>query len=130
MLRGFRIHRCPYWIRPSITVSDHNGLLCISVSFDIFPPSLCSAMIVCYKVLCCTFVFFGHVSNTVSHSFFLLWDNCSAWKTKYFFFGCLMLVFSLKATINYYNLFCLGCQEEFRRVSYYNLGICELVYLN
>ncbi|KAL0384240.1 UNVERIFIED_CONTAM: Phosphatidylinositol 3,4,5-trisphosphate 3-phosphatase and protein-tyrosine-phosphatase PTEN2A [Sesamum radiatum] len=25
MLRGFRLHRCPYWIRPSITVSDHNG---------------------------------------------------------------------------------------------------------
>ncbi|GFS40054.1 similar to PTEN 2 [Actinidia rufa] len=24
MLRGFRLHRCPYWIRPSITVSDHN----------------------------------------------------------------------------------------------------------
>jgi hypothetical protein len=48
----------------------------------------------------------------------------------FFFFGCLMLVFTLKATINYYNLFCLGCQEEFRRVSYYNLGICELVYLN
>ncbi|KAK9120555.1 hypothetical protein Syun_018172 [Stephania yunnanensis] len=27
MLRGFRLHRCPYWIRPSITVSDHNGVL-------------------------------------------------------------------------------------------------------
>ncbi|KAI3855517.1 hypothetical protein MKX03_004374 [Papaver bracteatum] len=27
MLRGFRLHRCPYWIRPSITVYDHNGLL-------------------------------------------------------------------------------------------------------
>ncbi|XP_062003625.1 phosphatidylinositol 3,4,5-trisphosphate 3-phosphatase and protein-tyrosine-phosphatase PTEN2A-like [Rosa rugosa] len=27
MLRGFRIHNCPYWIRPSITVSDHNGIL-------------------------------------------------------------------------------------------------------
>ncbi|XP_042980817.1 phosphatidylinositol 3,4,5-trisphosphate 3-phosphatase and protein-tyrosine-phosphatase PTEN2A [Carya illinoinensis] len=27
MLRGFRIHRCPYWIRPSITVSDHRGVL-------------------------------------------------------------------------------------------------------
>ncbi|XP_059647821.1 phosphatidylinositol 3,4,5-trisphosphate 3-phosphatase and protein-tyrosine-phosphatase PTEN2A [Cornus florida] len=26
MLRGFRLHRCPYWIRPSITVSDHNGV--------------------------------------------------------------------------------------------------------
>ncbi|KAF8410113.1 hypothetical protein HHK36_002635 [Tetracentron sinense] len=26
MLRGFRLHRCPYWVRPSITVSDHNGL--------------------------------------------------------------------------------------------------------
>ncbi|CAI0445832.1 unnamed protein product [Linum tenue] len=26
MLRGFRLHRCPYWIRPAITVSDHNGL--------------------------------------------------------------------------------------------------------
>ncbi|CAI0445831.1 unnamed protein product [Linum tenue] len=24
MLRGFRLHRCPYWIRPAITVSDHN----------------------------------------------------------------------------------------------------------
>uniref|UniRef100_A0A2K2C629 Phosphatidylinositol-3,4,5-trisphosphate 3-phosphatase n=1 Tax=Populus trichocarpa TaxID=3694 RepID=A0A2K2C629_POPTR len=24
MLRGFRLHRCPYWIRPSITISDHN----------------------------------------------------------------------------------------------------------
>ncbi|GJN13322.1 hypothetical protein PR202_gb00014 [Eleusine coracana subsp. coracana] len=24
MLRGFRLHRCPYWIRPSITVSNHN----------------------------------------------------------------------------------------------------------
>ncbi|KAI3769912.1 hypothetical protein L6452_01026 [Arctium lappa] len=27
MLKGFRLHRCPYWIRPSITVSDHNGVL-------------------------------------------------------------------------------------------------------
>ncbi|KAJ4964679.1 hypothetical protein NE237_016528 [Protea cynaroides] len=27
MLRGFRLHRCPYWIRPSITVSDHSGIL-------------------------------------------------------------------------------------------------------
>ncbi|XP_052201512.1 phosphatidylinositol 3,4,5-trisphosphate 3-phosphatase and protein-tyrosine-phosphatase PTEN2A [Diospyros lotus] len=27
MLRGFRLHRCPYWIRPSITVSDHNGAI-------------------------------------------------------------------------------------------------------
>lgn len=27
MLRGFRLHRCPYWIRPHITVSDHNGVL-------------------------------------------------------------------------------------------------------
>ncbi|EEC69136.1 hypothetical protein OsI_38062 [Oryza sativa Indica Group] len=27
MLRGFRLHRCPYWIRPSITVSNHNGVL-------------------------------------------------------------------------------------------------------
>ena len=69
----------------------------------------------------------------LDYSFFLLWDNCSAWKTKWFFFfflGCLMLVFSLKATINYYNLFCLGCQEEFCSVSYYNLGICDLVCLN
>ncbi|KAK2405162.1 phosphatidylinositol 3,4,5-trisphosphate 3-phosphatase and protein-tyrosine-phosphatase PTEN2A [Trifolium repens] len=27
MLRGFRLHRCPYWIRPSITISDHSGVL-------------------------------------------------------------------------------------------------------
>ncbi|KAA3482431.1 phosphatidylinositol 3,4,5-trisphosphate 3-phosphatase [Gossypium australe] len=27
MLRGFRLLRCPYWIRPSISVSDHNGVL-------------------------------------------------------------------------------------------------------
>ncbi|XP_074313170.1 phosphatidylinositol 3,4,5-trisphosphate 3-phosphatase and protein-tyrosine-phosphatase PTEN2A-like [Silene latifolia] len=27
MLRGFRLHRCPFWIRPHITVSDHNGVL-------------------------------------------------------------------------------------------------------
>ncbi|XP_047321706.1 phosphatidylinositol 3,4,5-trisphosphate 3-phosphatase and protein-tyrosine-phosphatase PTEN2A-like [Impatiens glandulifera] len=27
MLRGFRLHNCPYWIRPSITISDHNGIL-------------------------------------------------------------------------------------------------------
>ncbi|XP_071702243.1 phosphatidylinositol 3,4,5-trisphosphate 3-phosphatase and protein-tyrosine-phosphatase PTEN2A-like [Rutidosis leptorrhynchoides] len=27
MLRGFRLHECPYWVRPSITVSDHNGIL-------------------------------------------------------------------------------------------------------
>ncbi|CAI9781861.1 unnamed protein product [Fraxinus pennsylvanica] len=27
MLRGFRLHRCPYWIRPTITVSDHSGVL-------------------------------------------------------------------------------------------------------
>ncbi|TVU50577.1 hypothetical protein EJB05_01954, partial [Eragrostis curvula] len=27
MLRGFHLHRCPYWIRPSITVSNHNGVL-------------------------------------------------------------------------------------------------------
>ncbi|CAM0950015.1 unnamed protein product [Alopecurus aequalis] len=27
MLRGFRLHRCPYWIRPSIDVSNHNGVL-------------------------------------------------------------------------------------------------------
>eukprot|EP00252_Welwitschia_mirabilis_P005953 TRINITY_DN1654_c0_g1_i1.p1 TRINITY_DN1654_c0_g1~~TRINITY_DN1654_c0_g1_i1.p1 ORF type:complete len:630 (-),score=131.28 TRINITY_DN1654_c0_g1_i1:233-2122(-) len=27
ILRGFRLHKCPYWVRPSITVSDHNGVL-------------------------------------------------------------------------------------------------------
>ncbi|XP_010922080.1 phosphatidylinositol 3,4,5-trisphosphate 3-phosphatase and protein-tyrosine-phosphatase PTEN2A [Elaeis guineensis] len=27
MLRGFRLHRCPYWIRPSISISNHNGVL-------------------------------------------------------------------------------------------------------
>ncbi|KAJ8770666.1 hypothetical protein K2173_021313 [Erythroxylum novogranatense] len=27
MLRGLRLHNCPYWIRPSITVSNHNGIL-------------------------------------------------------------------------------------------------------
>lgn len=27
MLRGFRLHRCPYWIRPSITISNHSGVL-------------------------------------------------------------------------------------------------------
>jgi phosphatidylinositol-3,4,5-trisphosphate 3-phosphatase/dual-specificity protein phosphatase PTEN len=27
MLRGFRFHKCPYWIRPSITISNHNGIL-------------------------------------------------------------------------------------------------------
>ncbi|XP_052195699.1 phosphatidylinositol 3,4,5-trisphosphate 3-phosphatase and protein-tyrosine-phosphatase PTEN2A-like isoform X2 [Diospyros lotus] len=27
MLRGFRLHNCPYWIRPSITISDHSGIL-------------------------------------------------------------------------------------------------------
>ncbi|GAB2291692.1 Phosphatidylinositol 3,4,5-trisphosphate 3-phosphatase and protein-tyrosine-phosphatase pten2a [Dionaea muscipula] len=27
MLRGFRLHKCPYWIRPHITVSNHNGIL-------------------------------------------------------------------------------------------------------
>lgn len=27
MLRGFRLHKCPYWIRPSITISNHSGIL-------------------------------------------------------------------------------------------------------
>ncbi|KAL7256110.1 hypothetical protein ACSBR1_010108 [Camellia fascicularis] len=27
MLRGFRLVNCPYWIRPSITITDHNGIL-------------------------------------------------------------------------------------------------------
>ncbi|XP_051140389.1 phosphatidylinositol 3,4,5-trisphosphate 3-phosphatase and protein-tyrosine-phosphatase PTEN2A-like [Andrographis paniculata] len=27
MLRGFRLHNCPYWVRPAITISNHNGLL-------------------------------------------------------------------------------------------------------
>ncbi|XP_078432977.1 phosphatidylinositol 3,4,5-trisphosphate 3-phosphatase and protein-tyrosine-phosphatase PTEN2A-like [Wolffia australiana] len=27
MLRGFRLHRCPYWVRPSITISNHDGVL-------------------------------------------------------------------------------------------------------
>uniref|UniRef100_A0A7N0SZU8 Uncharacterized protein n=1 Tax=Kalanchoe fedtschenkoi TaxID=63787 RepID=A0A7N0SZU8_KALFE len=27
MLKGFRLHRCPYWIRPSISVCDQNRLL-------------------------------------------------------------------------------------------------------
>lgn len=27
MLKGFRLHKCPYWIRPSITISNHNGIL-------------------------------------------------------------------------------------------------------
>ncbi|GKA13202.1 phosphatidylinositol 3,4,5-trisphosphate 3-phosphatase and protein-tyrosine-phosphatase PTEN2A-like protein, partial [Tanacetum coccineum] len=31
MLRGIRLHRCPYWIRPSITVSDHNGKLQLAI---------------------------------------------------------------------------------------------------
>ncbi|XP_027914372.1 phosphatidylinositol 3,4,5-trisphosphate 3-phosphatase and protein-tyrosine-phosphatase PTEN2A-like [Vigna unguiculata] len=27
ILRGFRLQRCPYWVRPSITISDHKGVL-------------------------------------------------------------------------------------------------------
>ncbi|BBN14406.1 phosphatidylinositol-3,4,5-trisphosphate 3-phosphatase and dual-specificity protein phosphatase PTEN [Marchantia polymorpha subsp. ruderalis] len=27
ILRGIRLHRCPYWVRPAIVVSDHNGVL-------------------------------------------------------------------------------------------------------
>ncbi|XP_010558861.1 PREDICTED: phosphatidylinositol 3,4,5-trisphosphate 3-phosphatase and protein-tyrosine-phosphatase PTEN2B [Tarenaya hassleriana] len=27
MLRGFRLINCPYWIRPSITISNHSGIL-------------------------------------------------------------------------------------------------------
>ncbi|MED6192235.1 Phosphatidylinositol 3,4,5-trisphosphate 3-phosphatase and protein-tyrosine-phosphatase pten2a [Stylosanthes scabra] len=27
MLRGFRLHNCPYWVRPSITISGHSGIL-------------------------------------------------------------------------------------------------------
>ncbi|XVE87069.1 hypothetical protein DITRI_Ditri18aG0086700 [Diplodiscus trichospermus] len=27
MLRGFRLLKCPYWIRPSITISNHSGTL-------------------------------------------------------------------------------------------------------
>ncbi|XP_075482416.1 phosphatidylinositol 3,4,5-trisphosphate 3-phosphatase and protein-tyrosine-phosphatase PTEN2A-like [Primulina tabacum] len=27
MLRGFRLHNCPYWVRPSITISNHTGVL-------------------------------------------------------------------------------------------------------
>ncbi|KAH8965842.1 hypothetical protein BDL97_04G137500 [Sphagnum fallax] len=27
ILRGIRLHKCPYWIRPAITISDHNGIL-------------------------------------------------------------------------------------------------------
>lgn len=27
VLRGFRLHKCPHWIRPSITISDHNGIV-------------------------------------------------------------------------------------------------------
>ncbi|KAK4766796.1 hypothetical protein SAY87_008438 [Trapa incisa] len=27
MLRGFKLQDCPYWIRPSITISNHNGVL-------------------------------------------------------------------------------------------------------
>ncbi|GER30920.1 Phosphatidylinositol-3,5-trisphosphate 3-phosphatase anddual-specificity protein phosphatase PTEN [Striga asiatica] len=27
MLRGFRLLNCPYWVRPSITISNHNGVL-------------------------------------------------------------------------------------------------------
>lgn len=27
VLRGFRLHKCPYWIRPSITIFDHDGIV-------------------------------------------------------------------------------------------------------
>eukprot|EP00246_Nothoceros_aenigmaticus_P010419 TRINITY_DN26920_c0_g1_i1.p1 TRINITY_DN26920_c0_g1~~TRINITY_DN26920_c0_g1_i1.p1 ORF type:complete len:631 (-),score=123.39 TRINITY_DN26920_c0_g1_i1:369-2099(-) len=27
ILRGIRLHKCPYWIRPAITISDHTGTL-------------------------------------------------------------------------------------------------------
>ncbi|KAG6544277.1 hypothetical protein Mapa_014280 [Marchantia paleacea] len=27
ILRGIRLHRCPYWVRPAVVVSDHNGVL-------------------------------------------------------------------------------------------------------
>ncbi|KAL5707054.1 hypothetical protein ACHQM5_025150 [Ranunculus cassubicifolius] len=27
MLRGFRLHKCPFWVRPSITVSNQKGIL-------------------------------------------------------------------------------------------------------
>ncbi|KAK9040213.1 hypothetical protein V6N11_015387 [Hibiscus sabdariffa] len=35
--RGFRLHNCPYWIRPSITISDHSV---ISVSSLLMPLQL------------------------------------------------------------------------------------------
>ncbi|QDP16921.2 hypothetical protein Tsubulata_070016 [Turnera subulata] len=27
MLRGFRVQKCPFWLRPSITISNHSGVL-------------------------------------------------------------------------------------------------------
>lgn len=36
MLRGFRLHKCPYWIRPSITISDQNGNSELSTKFHNF----------------------------------------------------------------------------------------------
>lgn len=27
MLRGFRLHKCPYWVRPSVTISNHSEIL-------------------------------------------------------------------------------------------------------
>ena len=50
MLRGFRLHRCPYWIRPSITVSNHNGILHHELNLK------CSSHISYSKrVACCSF---------------------------------------------------------------------------
>lgn len=46
MLRGFRLHRCPYWIRPHITVSDHNSMLYISIFF-VLNVILCPAIVTC-----------------------------------------------------------------------------------
>lgn len=47
MLRGFRLHNCPYWVRPSITISDHNGIFYIRITES------CTLSCTFYEILWC-----------------------------------------------------------------------------
>ncbi|KAH7575297.1 hypothetical protein JRO89_XS02G0078300 [Xanthoceras sorbifolium] len=62
MLRGFRLHRCPYWIRPHITVSDHND-------WSVKVESLTAVEVLAWSLGCNSdYVFLSEILNGVLFS--------------------------------------------------------------
>ena len=94
MLRGFRLHRCPSWFRPSITVSDHNGILWHSCS--LFSSLKCLMIFWAVIFFFLLFIYFFYLGMIICRWLSSLWVH----------FSCLFA----NAILNNFSCQCLTLQ--------------------